>query len=415
MKGGFFKNALTLSGGVAFAQALPLLFYPVLSRIYTPGEFGLLAVVTSIVSVLAVAGSGKYESAILVARDREEAARLAVLSVGLGLLTMAVVALLLPFSRPLAALMGEPMLAGWLWVCPLSAFCLIVFNVYNEWCVRGKMWGALSVNKIVNAGAITLAKVALGFVRLCSQGLVVGDLVGRAVSAAGCIVRAWHGDGALFRQVRWRGLVRCAKEYREFPLYTMPGRLLNTLGQSMPPILLTAYFGSEAAGSFSMAMLVFVLPITVIGNSLGDVYRQRAAEEMAATGNCRKSYDRMLRTTLLAGVAALAAVVWFLPWLMGFVLGAEWVVAGRYAQILAPMMVLSFVANPLSCLFIVADRLRAFFWWQVMYAAAASLSLWAGHALWGSIGPTLTLYACAMGVTYVVSILMTRRFSNKGT
>ena len=63
----FIKNSLTLSGGVAIAQVLPFLFYPVLGRIFTPAEFGLLAVITSIVSVLAVVGSGKYEGGILVA------------------------------------------------------------------------------------------------------------------------------------------------------------------------------------------------------------------------------------------------------------------------------------------------------------------------------------------------------------
>ena len=48
----FARNSLTLSGGVAVAQVLPFLFYPVLGRIFTPAEFVLMAVITSIVSVL---------------------------------------------------------------------------------------------------------------------------------------------------------------------------------------------------------------------------------------------------------------------------------------------------------------------------------------------------------------------------
>ena len=48
----FAKNSLTLSGGVAVAQVLPLLFYPVLGRIFTDEEFGLLAAVSSITTVL---------------------------------------------------------------------------------------------------------------------------------------------------------------------------------------------------------------------------------------------------------------------------------------------------------------------------------------------------------------------------
>lgn len=414
----FIKNSLTLSGGVAIAQVLPFLFYPVLGRIYTPAEFGLLAVITSIVSVLSVAGSGKYESGILVAKDKLEAAHLAALAVLVGLIIMAVVwpVVQLLLGNQLTLWMKEPGLSRWLFVCPISAFSIIVFNVYNEWCVREKYFKALSVNKMVNAGATTLGKVFLGFVRLVSQGLVIGDMAGRIVSALGCAFRAFRSDGATFRQVRLSGIRQCAAKYKEFPIYTMPGRLLNTLGQSMPVLLLTAFFSSEHSGYFSMAMMVFVLPIAVIGNTLGDVYRQRANEEYQASGQCIKSFDKLLKLTALMGFGALALLVWFLPWLMQVILGHDWYVAGQYAQILAPSMVLSFIAGPLSGLFIVANKLRHFFVWQVLYATAATVSIWLGHLVFGTTDPTptLILYAVMMGCVYLTSILMTRHFAKGG-
>lgn len=409
----FIKNSLTLSGGVAIAQVLPFLFYPVLGRIYSPAQFGLLAVITSIVSVLAVVGSGKYESGILVAKDKEEAAHLAALSVLLGFVVMAVVwpVVQILLGGSLAQWLKEPELQKWLFVCPISSFSIIVFNVYNEWCVREKYFKTLSVNKMVNAGATTLGKVFLGFVRLVSQGLVVGDMAGRVVSAAGCVIRAFRSDGKVFLKVRMRGIVQSAVQYKEFPLYTMPGRLLNTLGQSMPVLLLTAFFNSDQAGFFSMAMMVFVLPVSVIGNTLGDVYRQRANEEYSAHGHCRQSYDKLLRLTATMGISALLLIVWFLPWLMQVVLGSEWYTAGRFAQILAPAMVLSFIANPMSGLFIVANKLRHFFYWQVMYVVASVVSILLGHLLFGTIEATLILYAVMMGCVYLTSILMTRRFA----
>lgn len=409
----FIKNSLTLSGGVAIAQVLPFLFYPVLGRIYTPAQFGLLAVITSIVSVLSVGGSGKFESGILVAKDKEEAAHLAALSLLTGAVVMAVLwpVVQIFFGEALSSWMGEPELERWLFVCPISAFSIIVFNTYNEWCVREKIFKALSVNKMVNAGATTLGKVFLGFVRLVSQGLVMGDMAGRIISALGCFFRALHRDGSTFRKVRLRGMMQSAVKYKEFPLYTMPGRLLNTLGQSMPVILLTAFFSGEEAGFFSMAMMVFVLPITVIGNTLGDVYRQRANEEYQSTGCCLRSYDKLLKTTVVMGVGALAVLVWFLPWLMKVILGSEWYVAGQYAQILAPAMVLSFIANPMSGLFIVANRLRQFFFWQLLYALSAIVSIWIGHEAFGSIRGTLIMFSVMMGMVYLTSILMTRHFA----
>lgn len=409
----FIKNSLTLSGGVALAQVLPFLFYPVLGRIFTAEEFGLLAVLTSITSVLAVMGSGKYESGILVAGDKNEAANLALFAVVMGLATMAVSWVLMQFVliRPLTVWLDEPQLEHWIFVCPLAAFFIIVFNVYNEWCVRESYFKALSVNKIVNSAAITLSKTLLGFVKLCSQGLVVGDLVGRAISAAGCVVRALYHDGNTFRQTRWAEMRRCAVKFKEFPKYTMPGQLLNTIGQAIPILLITAFFSKDEVGQFSMAMTIFAIPINVISTALRDVYRQRANEEYRQRGECLASFDRLLKLLLLLGGAGLLLFVWFLPWLTQLFLGAQWLPAGQYAQILAPAMVLSLVAGPLSGIFIVTEKLRAFFYWQVIYVVTTLVSVLVGGWLLGTMEATLILFAVLRGVAYLISILMTRRYA----
>lgn len=412
-KNDFLKNSLTLSGGVAIAQVLPFLFYPVLGRIFTAEEFGLLASLTSITSVLAVVGSGKYESAILIARDKQEAASLAVLSVLMGFGTMLVAWVLMQFVllEPLRTVLHEPELGRWIFVCPVASVSIIIFTVYNEWCVREKYFKALSVNKIVNAAAVTLSKTFLGFVKICSQGLVVGDLIGRVISAVGCVVRALLKDGKIFARTCWADVVASARRYREFPCFTMPGQLLNTVGQAIPILFITAYFGKGEGGQFSMAMTLFAIPINVISTALRDVYRQRANEELRATGSCRGSFDRLLTILTVVGVGALLALVWFLPELVKLFLGPQWVAAGHYAQILAPAMVLSFVSGPMTGLFVVAEKLRAFFWWQVLYAVGTLAAVWIGCQVIGTLVGTLVLFSAVRCVVYFVSIVMTRRYT----
>lgn len=413
MKSDFIKNSLTLSGGVAIAQVLPFLFYPILGRIFTAEEFGLLASLTSITSVLAVIGSGKYESAILIARDKQEAASLAILSVLLGFVSMLVAWVLMQFVllRPLSSVLHEPQLDRWIFVCPLASVSIIIFTVYNEWCVREKYFKSLSVNKIVNAAAITLSKTFLGFVKICSQGLVVGDLIGRVISAIGCVVRALIKDGQTFVRTCWSDIFSSARRYKEFPCFTMPGQLLNTVGQALPILFITAYFGKGDAGQFSMAMTLFAIPINVISTALRDVYRQRANEELRNSGSCRKSFDRLLLILSAVGVGALLLFVWFLPALLKLFLGPQWEPAGHYAQILAPAMVLSFISGPMTGLFVVAEKLRAFFWWQVLYAAGTLAAVWIGCQVIGTLVGTLVLFSAVRCVVYFVSIVMTRRYT----
>lgn len=409
----FARNSLILSAGVALAQVLPFLFYPLLGRIFSAEEFGLLANLSSIITVLAVMGSGKYESGIVIADSKREAANLAVLSVVVGFVTMLVGWLICEFFLlgGLSSWLHEPQLSRWVYLCPITALSIIVFNVYNEWCVREKYFKSLALNKIINSSAIVLSKTLFGFVRIFSQGLVMGDVIGRAISALGCLFRAlWH-DGAVFAQTSWAEMRRCAVKFREFPLFNMPGRLLNSLGQAVPIWIITFYFGNAQVGLFSMAMTLFSVPINIISTSVSDVYRQRATEEYRQKGSCLASFDKIMWVLTVLGVAFLLIFEWFLPSLTALFLGSQWYEAGRFAQILAPAMVLMFVSNSLSGMFIVAERQRAFFFWQLYFALSTLLSVWLGGLLFGTVQATLILFAVFRSSAYLASLWLTRQFA----
>lgn len=409
----FIKNGLTLSGGVALAQVVPFLFYPLLSRLFTAEEFGLLATLTSITGLLSVIGSGKYENGILVADTKKDAADLAMLSVVLSVGVMLVSWVLMQFvlCEHLERWLHEPNLGKWLFVCPLSAFFVVVFSVYNEWCVREKYFKALSVNKIVNSTAIVLSKALLGVVRIVPQGLVVGDMIGRGISAAGCAVRAWLRDGKTFRMVRLRDVGIAAVRHKDYPLYTMPGQFLNTIGQAISVFAIGFFFSQSEVGYYSMAEMIFAVPITIVGTAVRDVYRQRANEEFKQRGNCISSFDKVLRWMVIVSVVALLVFVWFLPWLMGLFLGEQWRISGVYAQWMAPMMVLSFIAGGTSGLFIVADKLKAFFWWQFYYAASTLVAFVLGGWLFKTMEATLIIFVVFRSSAYLISIILTRHYA----
>ena len=65
-KSDFLKYTLVLVSGTVLAQLIPILLQPILRRIYTPEQFGLFAVYSSIFSMLVVVAAGKYETTIVV-------------------------------------------------------------------------------------------------------------------------------------------------------------------------------------------------------------------------------------------------------------------------------------------------------------------------------------------------------------
>src|SRR5664280_2838329 len=74
------KNTSILISGTALAQLIPILLQPILRRYYTPDIFGAYSVYFSIVGILAIVSSFKYELAIILPRTDKEAANIFFLS-----------------------------------------------------------------------------------------------------------------------------------------------------------------------------------------------------------------------------------------------------------------------------------------------------------------------------------------------
>ena len=120
-QGSFVRNVLTLMTGTALAQALAVLASPVLTRLYRPEDFGILALFMSIVGILSVVACWRYETAIVLTEKDEDATNLLALSImitiAMSLLTLIVVAI---FRHSIAILLGAPEITFWLWFKKVS-------------------------------------------------------------------------------------------------------------------------------------------------------------------------------------------------------------------------------------------------------------------------------------------------------
>jgi O-antigen/teichoic acid export membrane protein len=99
-----------------------------------------------------------------------------------------------------------------------------------------------------------------------------------------------------------------AKRYVEFPKYSLPAQLLNTIGGSLPVLLIGAYFNSMEVGYYAMTMNVLGVPISVISIAIRDVFRQRANEEYIKTGSCLKIYKRLLKILIFCGILGFISI-----------------------------------------------------------------------------------------------------------
>jgi O-antigen/teichoic acid export membrane protein len=386
----FTRSVLTLMGGTALAQAIPLLASPLLTRLYTPEQFGALALLLALANPLSLIVCGRYELAVVLPREDEEAGTLA----RLGLLLAVVVTLLLgaviwTLRDVFGTWLGGEEARVPLLLSPLLFGLMGFFQPLNNWLIRKQAFRAMGLNKMVQTAGITGVSLLLG-VMASRHGLLVGYIAGWV---AFVIIGAWQArwKGLHFRPVDLAAMRTAAVAYRSFPLYNALPAMLHTATLSVPVFLLAQVFAEEVTGQFNLCRQTILLPVTFMATSFMQVYMQRAGRTVAEGGAVLPTLRGVVRALLAAALAMVAVLVVAGPWLFGVVFGTQWTMAGEYARILALPIALQLVVMPLTPLLPALGRIRAYGTWQVVYFAAVAVL---GLGTWG--GATTYLLALAL-------------------
>ncbi len=409
----FVKNTAILTLGVAIAQIIPILAYPVLSRIYTPEDFGLLAPITSIIAILGIVVTLKYENAILITKSQHDCSSLIIGIFIISFSFLSVIELLIIlFSEQFSILLNNHSLKNWLWVCPISAGCVVLFNCFNEWCIRNGRFKALSINKIVNGISLPGGKLIFSGVIFRSFGLIIGDLLGHIITGASCLIRMFRTDKNIFKGFSKNEIKQMLRRYSDCPKFILPGQLLNKIAYELPVFVIMAQFSAEIVGYYSMSMMVLALPTIVIGRSIGDTFRKTAADLYLKSGNFTKFWIRIVSFAMALSIVGFSILALIAPQLFSFVLGEEWSVSAEYCRILSPMLAVSFVSQIVSYVYIIVEKMKTLLFWQMFYFLSTIIGICIGAFFYKTIEATLCGLVIGRSIAHITNILNTYRLSS---
>ena len=404
--GSFIRNVVTLMTGTTFAQALMILVAPILTRLYNPDDFGVYALYTSILGILAVVACWRYELAIVLPEKDEDAANLLVLSIcicfGMALLTLVLVVL---FRNPVANLLGAPGLAPWLWFMPLSLIAAGLFQAFNYWSTRRKQFRRLAVRQITQSTVTAATQLGTGFALHPGPGGLIGGSIAGQVTATGRL--AWQivkDEGKQFlAYIRRKDLYRVCIRFRKFPIYDSWSGLLNTASTMLPALLLGYFFTPAIVGYYALGQRVLSLPMGVIGGSIAQAFYPRAAEARHS-GNLDKITFAVFQQLLAIGLVPLLLITIVAPDLFALVFGSRWWTAGEYVRWLSLWLLFVFISSPLSNIYSVLERQKAGLIVNAVMFSTRLLALIIGGlkgdalftiALFGLTGAILWIFNCA--------------------
>ena len=407
-RGRFARSVAILAGGTALGQAPVLLASPVLTRLYSPEDFGVLAVYVSILSTLVVVASLRYEMAIPLPESEETAANLLVLSlatvVGMSLLFSVGIWLL---QDQIVGWINTPTLRPYLWLLPLGLLGAGAYRVLNYWAVRREAFTHVARTKLSQGLAMMLTQVGLGFLKLGPVGLLLGDVVGRSAGCGTLASLTLRRDRATIKQTSLKEMRLASIRYRKFPLLASGSSLLNSAGLQLPAILLAAFYGTQVAGWFALGQRVLGIPIALIGWSVAQVYMgevSRLARDNPTA--LRQLFMKTAQKLLLVGVGPTVLLMFSGPQLFMLVFGEAWREAGVYLQLLGLMFLIQFVAFPLSQTLVLLERQDLQVAWDTgrLVLTVSALAIASSTGL-ESIA-AIVLYSAAMTVAYAALFVM---------
>ncbi len=388
----FLSNLFKLTTGTMIAQVISILLVPVITRLYSPEYFGVAQLFLSIAALIVVVSSLSYHFAIMVSEKDEDSMNVLALSVVciLGVSTISG-AFFAGFGDMLAVLLNAPLIANYLILLPVFVVFNSLFLILNEWFSRKVRYGILAGGIVVSTVATRAFQVGGGLALVSPLGLILGSVVGFGLADL-FMLRNLKQDIPLLKSVTVRRMRNLAVRYRNFSFYGSAGSLANSLSWELPAFMLAFFFNPTVVGYYALAVVAVRMPMTMVGTSVSQVFFQKASEEKNLTGGVQ-GVVREIHTRLISvGIFPFIAFMILSEDLFTFIFGADWLIAGTYARILAPWFFAVFLISPISSLFAVLERQRAYLAFEVMTLCTWTLIFLAGGA-YGNPLVTLTLFS----------------------
>jgi O-antigen/teichoic acid export membrane protein len=361
--------------GSVIGQLIGFALSPIISRLFTPADFGVFGSYLAVTTVIAAGVTLDYSQAVMLPHKKEDAGQVFLLSCFSGLTVTAL------------CLVAWLIFPGWLksflkinssWIMVLMILDVLAAGLnasFQAWCVRVKAFRETSFSQIVRGLSSNGLQVGLGFARVGGIGLISASVLADFIASLN-LMRVLRGELQTFlRAAKWSRLKQLALEYRDFPSFSATQNIINALSNSLPVICLTHFYGVAVAGAYAFGLKLLNAPVGLVTSALRQVLFQKAGE-MQHQG--RSIWGLYLKTTaglFSIGVIPAAVLSAYAPQLFAWIFGARWRTAGEFARYLVLWLLFAFCNLP-AVLFARLIRIqRALFVYNSVVLGVRALAL----------------------------------------
>jgi len=407
----FVGNVTVMLAGTVAGQTVSILLSPILTRLFTPGQFGNLSVFNSVLTLFATVASVGFELAIPICLAERDCANLLALC-GIALAVTTGLVGLISWLAPVhtLGLLSISSLASYRYLLPIGLVCLGGYYIMVAVATRAGAFNLIARTRISQGLSGPLSQLLLGVLGAGTPGLVIGYVIGQSSGTLLLFNRFVLGQRDWLRQISWRRIAAVGKRYIAFPLYASWARILDEAGGGMVLfVLFAACYSPEVAGFMFLSERVIMRPLVMVSTSLLQVFTGEAGRAVSHNPmHLRRRFRQVVPLQFaLAAVWILAANL-AAGWVFPRLFGAEWANAIPYLRALSLAYLIQIGLHPVSGTLQLLERQAIAALWQIcrlVLIVGAVLIPWragmpAVKALWIS---ALTEASCCLILLALIS------------
>ena len=348
-QGGIFKGILTLLIGSGLARIISIGSIPFLTRIYTPEDYAVLALYISFTAIFSQILTLRYVQALPLPRHDLAAFNLfslcaKLIALGSGLLAI----VLWLIGEELLAFFSMGALYKWWQLIVLGSAGAAFYELFSLWATRKRQYKAMAKSQLNQSIISSATKIVLGLLAFKPIGLMVGQMLSQSAGIAN-LYRSVQNDYLLYsKKICTEKQLFMGRYYQGFVWFRLPSQILMVVSVQAPVLMMAALYNKEVTGQLSLALMAISLPMGLIGKSVANAFYAEIANINRTDLNNIKEITLMVQRKLfMVGIPIALAIVLLSERLFVIAFGPEWLMAGKYATILAPFLLFQFTSSPL--------------------------------------------------------------------
>jgi len=349
------KNILILLKSGIIAQILPILTYPIITRFYSTEDFGLYSTVLSIITTISVFIILKLDQALPISENKDKISliRLSIIStILISISTLLILIMLKNFDlihnidfKTILLLVVSILLNGFI-------------NLYIGINISNGEFAKNANNQIIRSLFLATTQMIAGIIGYLEYGLIISFIIAQIISLIFLTFNNYQLVKSLFSE-NWKiksDLNLLFSKYRDFPLFLSPTGLVNTLGMTVPILLISNIYGLTYAGFYGLVTRAFMTPLNVISLSISQPLFKDLSDNRNSKYNLKDIFIKSFIILVTVSVFPLNLFSGSMEFIFEKVFSSTWKVSGEIALYLMPWMSINFVLSPLLNLYIVLRK-----------------------------------------------------------